>query len=102
MKLEDLVDVERLRLRLGLEGQSVFHQWTATALEICHEKYREIANLKVIYMEIPADYLQTEQIITFVRSLLDIMPSLEEKKTLLRAEALQERRFDQPHDPKNG
>ena len=90
------MDVEKLRSRLAVEGRSVFHHWTATALEVSREKYREIMNLNKIYMEIPADNLQAEQIIRFVQDLLRILPSLEDQKTLLTAEALEERRFNLP------
>jgi hypothetical protein len=102
MELENLVDVEQLSARLAKERRNVFHYWTATALEICSTEYKSITNLKTIYMEIPDSELRADQILTFVRELLRIMPSLEEKKTLLRTEAIQEIKFEKAARHKEG
>jgi hypothetical protein len=53
-------------------------------------------------MEIPDSELRADQILTFVRELLRIMPSLEEKKTLLRTEAIQEIKFEKAARHKEG
>lgn len=95
MKLEDLVDIEQFTASLAHPSKNTLHVWSATAFEICPEKHRAIAQLRDIYLEIPGEELQTRQIISFVEALLETMLSDENRKTLIRAEALQFRRFEQ-------
>ena len=96
MKLEDLVDIEQFTASLGSPSKNTFQVWSATAFEICPEKHRAIAQLRDIYLEIPGEELRPRQIISFVEALLETMPSDEDRRTLIRAEALQSRRFEQP------
>ena len=94
MKLEDLVDIERFTDSVTPPRKIAFRNWSYTAIEVGPESYGDIATLLQIYMEIPEAELRSEQFIFFVEDLLQAMPTDENRKTLIRAEALPFRRFE--------
>jgi hypothetical protein len=94
MHLEDLVDIEPFTRSITPPDQGMFQIWSATAHEISPLSDRAIVSLRQIYMEIPESELRPSQIITFIEALLRALPSDEDRKTLIRTEALQFRRFE--------
>jgi len=92
-KLNELVNIQKLKERLTPANHSTFSIWKNTALEICRDKYEDICNLYNIYMEIPEEELRVDQLILFIDDLVDIMPTLENKKSLITAEAFSEKVF---------
>lgn len=94
MKLEDLVEIEPFSKHLAEGGSSVIRIWSETALEICRDQHRDIARIRQIYSEIPSTELRPQQLISFVEAILEAMPSDEDRKTLIRVEALQFRTFE--------
>lgn len=92
MDLEDLVDINALSLRLAGNGHAVVEQWSNTALEIARDKWKDISHLRTIYHELNAWELDEIRIITFIRELLRIMPSIEAQQSLVRQEAFQEKK----------
>ena len=96
MNLEDLVDVEEFTRSMTPPDKSTFQIWSATAFEVSPASHRDIAMLREIYMEIPEAELRPQQIIIFIEALLQALPSDEDRKTLIRTEARQFRRFELP------
>ena len=96
MKLEDLVDIEKFIESVTPPDKTMFEIWSSTAFEISSESYKDIAMLRQIYLEIPDIELRPRQIISFIEELLRVLPSDEDRKTLVRAEALQFRKFELP------
>lgn len=94
MELDELIDVDKLGQRLAQQGRSVFSQWSATALEVCGDRYKQIAILQTAYLENEEPQIPAYKFISFVEQLVGIMPTVENKKSLLRAEAFAERKFE--------
>lgn len=94
MKLEELLDIEQFAASLAHPRKGIFQRWSSTAFEICPDRHRDIARLRDIYLEIPGEELRPEQIISFIEALLDAMPADENRRTLIRTEALQFRKFE--------
>lgn len=93
MILEDLIDIEAFTKSITPPDKGVFTLWSSTAMEISREKYRDVARLRTIYMEIPADELRPSQIVSFLEQMLQAMQSDEERKTFIRAEFFQFKKF---------
>ena len=93
MKLEDFIDIEKFTESITPPSKNIFHTWSSTAFEVSHDSYKDIARLRDIYLEIPEAELRPRQIITFIEDLLQIMPSIEMKKTLVETEVPQFRKF---------
>jgi hypothetical protein len=98
MQLEEVLDVERFTKSVTPPDKFLFQSWSSTAFEISPEKHRDIARLRQIYMEISEAELKPRHIILFVEALLQELASDEQRKALIRAEALQFRRFELPAD----
>jgi len=96
MNLEDLVNIEEFTRSMTPPDNGTFQIWSATAFEVSPASHKDIARLREIYMEIPNAELRPQQIITFVEALLQALPSDEDRKTLIRTEALPFRRFELP------
>ena len=96
MKLEELLDIERFTASLTHPHSGIFRTWSSTAFEICPDRHRSIAQLRDIYLEIPSDELRPRQVISFIESLLAAMSSDDDRRTLIRTEALQFRTFERP------
>lgn len=94
MKPAELLDLEQFAASLTNPNKSIFRIWSETALEISPEKHRAIAQLREIYLEIPSEELKPRQIVSFVEALLEALPSDDNRRTLIRAEALQFRKFE--------
>ena len=95
MKLEDLVNIEPFIESMTPPDRCVFSIWASTATEISGDRYKAIARIRDIYMELADTELTTRHIITFIVELLYEMPSGEMKKTLIRIEAMRFKKFDQ-------
>jgi len=96
VKLEDLVDIEKFTQSMTPPDKSIFQTWLTTAFEISPDSHNDVARLGQIYMEIPTAELRSRQIISFIEELLQALPSDEARKTLVRTEALQFRKFELP------
>jgi hypothetical protein len=96
MKLEDFLDVEAFTKSVTPPNKSLFRIWSETAFEVSREAHKDIAQIRQIYLEIPVAELRPRQVVTFVEALLRALPSDEDRKRLIRAEALQFRRFELP------
>jgi hypothetical protein len=94
MQLDELVDIDKLGQRLAKEGSRVFSEWSATATEICGDRYKQIAILQMAYLEHVEPQIPAYKFVSFVEQLVRIMPTIENKKSLLRAEAFAERKFE--------
>ena len=92
MEIEELVDIKALSRRLAGKGHAVVEQWSNTALEIAGDKWHEISCLRKNYHELTDGELDESRIITFIRELLRIMPSIESQQSLVRQEAFQEQK----------
>ena len=93
MKNDDLVDVQSLAKRLQKEGVSAFLHWTETAHDIARDKYKEINRIHHDYSTLQKEELLLFRYESFINVMLDAMPTLEAKKTLLEIEAPQEKKF---------
>jgi predicted HTH domain antitoxin len=95
MKLEDLVEIGKFTESITPPDRRIFHAWSSTAFEVSRDSFKDIARIRDTYLEIPEAELRPRQIITFIEALLEAMRSDEERRTLIRVEALQFRRHDQ-------
>lgn len=93
MKNNDLVDMPRLIARLQREGSSVFGYWCETACEIEPGAESRIRMVAHNYKTFGAAELKDFRYKTFVEEILGALGSVENKKSLLQAEALQEKKF---------
>jgi hypothetical protein len=93
MQNNDLVDIYSLAQRLQKEGPATFSRWASTAHEIAREEYKAIERVRHDYSTLHKDELSLLRYELFINAILDTMPTLENKKTLLCAEALSERKF---------
>ena len=94
MKLKDFVDIEKFKESIKPPSKEIFSRWSFTAFEVCRANYTAIARIRDIYMQIPEEELRQDQVITFIEELLQIMQSIENKKALITAEAIQFRTFE--------
>lgn len=94
MKLEELLDLDQFTASIAHLQSSLFRTWSSTAIEICPDRYRDFVRLRDIYLEIPANELSPQQILTFMKDVLAAMPTDSERKSLIRIEALQFRTFE--------
>jgi hypothetical protein len=94
-KFEDLIDEQKLRTRLiSVPSKTTISEWHNTALEVCGDKYSEVCSVYQIYMEMSEDELNIDRLLLYIKNVITIMPTLEDKKRLIRAEALGERLFN--------
>jgi hypothetical protein len=96
MNIEDYLDVEAFEKSVTPPDGGLIQIWSQTAFEVCGDKHRDVARIRDIYLEIPAAELSPRQIVTFVEVLLQALPCDEDRKRLIRAKALQFRRFELP------
>ncbi len=93
MKLEDLVNIEQFIESMTPPSRSVFSIWASTATEISRDRYKAIARIRDDYMGLADTELTTRRIITFIEALLYELPTDEMKKSLIRTEAFQFKKF---------
>jgi hypothetical protein len=93
MKNEYLVDIPKLAEHLKEEGACSFQRWAATAHEIARDAYNAIERVRHDYSTLHESELLKFRYESFIGAMLDTMPTLEMKKTLLTAEAIQYKKF---------
>jgi hypothetical protein len=93
MKYDDLVDIESLAARLQKEGASAFLHWKETALDVCGDQYKDICRVYHDYSTLSPTELLHFRYVSFIQAMLDVIPTLELKKSFLNIEALQEKKF---------
>ena len=93
MKLEDLLDIEAFIKSVTPPDKHLFRIWSDTAFEVSPDDYKKVAMTRDIYLEIPDTELRPSQIVSFIEDLVQAMPTDEKKKTLIRTEAFQFKKF---------
>ena len=93
MKNEDLVDIPKLAEHLKEQGACSFNRWASTAHEIAKDAYKVIERVRHDYSTLHESELLKFRYESFIDAMLNTMPTLEMKKILLTAEAIQYKKF---------
>lgn len=93
MTIIELVDLSLLVKRLQQEGRSALCRWKDTAQEVCPDQYKHIQTIYSCYADLHTEELFDFRFRSFVKEILDAIPSIEDKKRFLQIEALQEKKF---------
>jgi len=93
MKNEELVDIPKLAEHLQKEGTCSFNRWATTANEIARDAHTNIERVRHDYSTLHETELLGFRYESFISAILNTMPTLEMKKTLLEVEAMQYKKF---------